>query len=173
MKHKPMPDLNYLRSVLDYDPITGIFKWKKSTAQAIKIGQIAGYARKCKSGNYVWLRVYPYQYAAHRLAYYYITGIDPEDLEIDHINRNGLDNRFSNLRLAQHIQNGKNKSKQKNNSTGQTGVYKVEKENGIYWRVIITYDKKRQHLGYYKNFIYACLIYRKAAKKYFGKFARF
>lgn len=173
MKHKPMPDHDYLKRILDYNPDTGIFTYKVKTANCITIGQKAGYVKDSKHGKYVWIRIKPYQYAAHRLAYYYITKIDPQDREIDHINGNGLDNRYCNLRLAEHIQNGKNRTKQFNNTSGHTGVYKTYNVEGkVLWRVIITYNNKRINLGKYKSFIYACLIYRRAAKQYFGEFTR-
>jgi hypothetical protein len=48
-------------------------------------------------------------YMAHRLAWRMMTGDDPDELTIDHINRNPFDNRWENLRLADNSLQQRNK----------------------------------------------------------------
>lgn len=94
--------LDKLKSELHYDPETGIFTRKKKTPSG-PIGTIAGYKRK---DNVINIRC-GFQYLAHRLAWFYMTGKWPKE-EIDHINGNGSDNRWCNLREATHSQNAQN-----------------------------------------------------------------
>jgi len=124
MKHKPMPELNYIKSILNYDPDTGIFIWKASNSKRVKVGDVAGCIHSNKKFNkkYYIISINKKPYKAHRLAYYYITSIDPCDMQIDHISGNTLDNRFDNLRLATNAQNTKNAKKYKNNKSGFKGV---------------------------------------------------
>lgn len=87
----------------------------------------------------------------------------------DHINRNPLDNRKNNLRLATHQENMRNCSVSKNNTSGFTGISWVEQKNK--WKAYITIDYKQKPLGYYvskEDAIRARLI---AEKEYFGEFA--
>lgn len=55
--------------------------------------------------------------------------VSPEEgTEIDHINRNGLDNRKKNLRCVSHAQNLQNQVKHKNNNSGHRNVYWSEEK---------------------------------------------
>jgi hypothetical protein len=49
--------------------------------------------------------------------------IKPEYKMIDHVNREGFDNRECNLRETTHIQNRLNRRLQKNNTSGYNGIY--------------------------------------------------
>ena len=92
----------------------------------------------------------------------------PEGYVIDHINGNGLDNRKANLRPATVAQNAWN-SKKRNPRSGYKGVC-FDKDKGL-WRAAIVCNRKRIHLGYFKNRTDAAKAYDKAAKKYHGQFA--
>ena len=89
--------------------------------------------------------------------------------EVDHIDRNPLNNRQSNLREATRSQNNMNKGIQSNNTPGYPGVcYDKQRKK---WFAYIKIDYKRFWLGYHtkkKSAIKA----RKAAKiKYHREFA--
>lgn len=64
---------------------------------------------------------------AHRLAWRYVTGDDPGDSQVDHIDLNKTNNAFSNLRLVTSKQNNENRKLNSRNRTGHRGVYMIGK----------------------------------------------
>ena len=92
-----------------------------------------------------------------------------EELVVDHINRNTLDNRKENLRLATMQQNAMNRSVQPNNTSGIPGVSWRKDRNK--WRAFITINGKQKALGLYENKEDAIAARKLAEEKYFGEFA--
>ena len=87
----------------------------------------------------------------------------------DHVDRNPLNNRKSNLRPATVEQNAKNISLYKNNKSGVIGVG-LSKRDGR-WRANIQVDNKQLHLGYFKDKDDAIRARLNAEVKYYGEFA--
>ena len=87
----------------------------------------------------------------------------------DHIDRNPLNNRRSNLRPCTQQENCRNRSLYNNNKTGVTGVGWDKRKQK--WRAHIGLDYKMIHLGYFNNFDDAVKTRLEAEKKYFGEFA--
>jgi hypothetical protein len=81
--------------------------------------------------------------------------------EIDHIDRNRLNNQRNNLRSATPSQNTCNQGAKSNNKAGYKGV-RFNRRNNKYRAVI--------HLGYFKTSKEAAKAYDNAARKYFGEF---
>lgn len=85
----------------------------------------------------------------------------------DHKNRNGLDNRKNNLRLA-------NKSQQMANRDKYDGKYKykgIRPNSGGRWSARIRKDHKEIYLGTFNSEIEAALAYNRKAFELFGEFA--
>lgn len=79
----------------------------------------------------------------------FILGIVGRAVVPDHCNRNGLDNRRSNLRPVTAMQNQLNANTQKNNLSGCKGVNwnaRIER-----WVARITVNGKRELIGYYRE----------------------
>ena len=90
---------------------------------------------------------------------------------IDHINRNGLDNRKENLRIATRSTNAANSKHRADRSTSPyRGVYKVGKVTKKYCAQIRV-DGYLHRLGRYANSAEAATAYDYAAKHFFGAFA--
>lgn len=84
----------------------------------------------------------------------------PKGMETDHINRDKLDNRKSNLRSVSLRKNKYNIPVKSNNSSGYTGVG-FDKTRGK-WRARIGGNKLGKHIGYYAT-IEEAIAARKAA----------
>ena len=95
----------------------------------------------------------------------------PDGLVCDHINGDSLDNRKANLRSATYLQNSWNRGKsQRIGYSKYKGVifYKMRQK----WCATICVYGKKIFLGTFEDEIQAVKAYDKAAKKYFGEFAK-
>jgi hypothetical protein len=87
----------------------------------------------------------------------------------DHIDRNPLNNRRSNLRKATMQDNNRNRGIFKNNTSGVMGVDWHKSANK--WRVRINVDNNRIELGFFANKKDAIRARLHAEKQYYGEFA--
>ena len=93
----------------------------------------------------------------------------PKDLMVDHISRDGLDNRKSNLRISSNHQNQGNAGLNKRNKTGFRGVSFI-KSSGKY-RASIKDGNTDRTLGEFITPEEAATVYDSAAARIFGSFA--
>ena len=147
-----------LKSLLTYDPETGVFMWRVSRGTR-RAGSSAG----ANSQGYTRIKLLGAQYMAHRLAWLYVNGNLPTQ-EIDHINRVRNDNRIKNLRLATHSQNTRNAKIRIDNKTGVRGVAWHSQSQS--WYAYVHDGQKRVNLGYHKTFAAAVAARSEAEERY-------
>lgn len=90
-------------------------------------------------------------------------------LEVDHINRNRIDNRKENLRMCTSSQNKGNVGPLKSNKTGYKGVAWKRLRNQ--WEVHISFNKKYMFLGYFNDPKEAGDAYIKKHKELYGEYS--
>lgn len=154
-----------LRALLSYDQETGVFT-RLVSLRGVNAGDIAGTLHK--TSGYVYIGVDAKSYRAHRLAWLYMTGEWP--VEVDHKDRNRSNNRWRNLREATRSQNNANGKTRVDNSSGHKGINWVARVTR--WRAYVTLNSKQHHLGYFLHKEDAITARVAAQKSTFGEFAR-
>ena len=129
MTYNPLPPLAELSAVYEYNPETGEIKNKNT-----------GYVYPCSHAEgYVQINFEQRDHLmGHRVAWYLMTGEDPTDKQVDHINQDRSDNRWCNLRLLSHRANQYN-----SNAKGYR-----ERPNGRF-QAFIMIMRKQINLGTY------------------------
>jgi hypothetical protein len=163
-------DAEQLRAVLDYNPYTGIFRWRYRREMAnswnVKYtGQIAG----ASGSGYVLIIINNVGYKAHRLAWLYMTDEWPADI-VDHIDGNGVNNVWGNLRQASHSQNTANAKLWRHNTSGFRGVFwRPERKT---WLAKIHHKGTVRYLGSFATPAEANQAYLRAATAINGSYVR-
>lgn len=158
-----MSDVERIRSLLDYDPDTGVFRWREAVGGRMA-GQSAG---TLHSKGYRRIKLDGRHHFAHRLAWLYVTGEWP-DRAIDHMNGDKTDNRIANLRLATASENNMNMGVRRFSKTGLKGVSPQRKK----YMAQISANGKRHYLGLFQTPEEAHQAYLQRARELHGDFAR-
>lgn len=135
-----------LRELLHYDPLTGEF----SRLVALRGGRLGPVVSPPFKNGYRYINVDGHRYLSHRIAWLYVHGKLPDN-DIDHINCNRADNRFSNLRDVARFVNNQNRRRARadNMSSGLTGV--TWHAHSRKWRARITLHGREYRLGLYTS----------------------
>lgn len=143
----------YVRSLFDYDPETGVLTWKERPREHFNsnrswnstnsrcAGKPTG--QRANSDGYLEVCIDGFLYKAHRVIWLWVHGEEPE--EIDHDNGVRADNRLTNLVSATRAVNMKNKGMRKDNRSGVTGVGWHAKDRR--WVAHITVSGRLKRLG--------------------------
>lgn len=162
---KPDFTAAYLRKLLRYNRLTGVFRNRIQRRGVARPGTIAG----CFDSHGYWMiSIKGFQYKAHLLAWYYVHGKWPTR-EMDHRDLARHHNWISNLRLGSQALNNANRRRYRNNKCGAKGVYQ---ENGKgRFRAMIRVNRKGIHLGVFDTRKEAHAAYVAKAQELFGAFA--
>ncbi len=156
-------DQKTLMNILHYDPLTGLFTWINVSKYH---GQLNGKNAGCMNRGYIKIKINRFAYFAHRLAWLYVHGEFPH--QIDHINRTRDDNRISNLRECTSGENARNHGKTINGSGLPVGV-RLAASDKFHSR--ITYKKKVYYLGAFTKAGDAHNAYLSKRDELFGEFS--
>jgi hypothetical protein len=139
-------EATFLKTVLHYDPLTGVFTRLKPWGSKLVGSPIGGLS----PAGYWQISVNKKTYPAQRLAWAYVYGEWPQG-SIDHINQIKTDNRIENLRVINYSLNAHNTPLRSTNNTGVKGVSLRSLRNGRRpnkaWVASIMVNGKRKHLG--------------------------
>lgn len=134
-----------LRERFTYDRGAGRLIWKKAVHSCVKIGAEAGTIDGSKPA-YRRISIGGKKYLAHRLVWLLETG-DWPSAQCDHINRDSLDNRFSNLRDVPNNVNARNSSR---NTSGVPGVH-YHAQSGL-WKAMHSETGRAKPIGGFATF---------------------
>lgn len=153
-----------LKELVHYEPETGIFTNLITRSSKAIVGKEIG----TKDG-YGYLKASidsndkdRTEYKLHRLAFLYMKGYIPE--QIDHINQNREDNRWENLRGVSNKENSMNRSLRSDSKSGITGVTWDKSRNK--WVASIQTGNKIKRTRH--NTLDEAVIARNQMKKQFG-----
>ena len=155
---------NYVEMIIE-SKVYGIIIVKIDKNDLEKCSKLTWHYAKNKDSKYIQTRIKGKMIKLHR----YIMNINNSNLVVDHINRNPLDNRKSNLRICSYKENSFNKSIRVDNTSGIAGVsfHKINKK----WKAKIKYNNLTIHLGYFEDINEALINRRVAEEILFGEYS--
>lgn len=164
-----------LRELLSYDPESGVFTWRIGQRSGryghivrAPAGSRAGSEVKNRNTAYITIGIDGVIYPAHSLAVLYVTGAYPP--LVDHLDQDGLNNRWGNLRPCTPSQNGANKRRAVNNTSGIKGVSWNTAQSK--WCARLRCQNRSYFLGAFDSIDAAAAAYARKAQEVFGVFAR-
>jgi len=153
-------------SLLRLEQESGL-KWKVSR-RAVRAGSWAGCIKEdevCGKTRKYWLvGIDGKLYLASRIIYFMQHSVDPYPMEVDHEDRNSLNNNVDNLRLGDSVLQNQNRGTRSDNTSGVKGVSWHKQTSK--WRADIWIGNKCKYLGLYATLKEAAEARNAAIKKY-------
>lgn len=149
-----------VKALFDYDAENGILI-RKTFGNGCPYNKPVGHKPACD--GYGQVRVGDSMYKTHRIIWLWCKGSWPK-FEIDHIDKNKMNNRIENLEDVEHKRNQQNREIQSNNTSGYSGV-SFHKPAGKYVARIKN-SGELTHLGLFNTPEEAFLAYMLGKIKY-------
>lgn len=161
--------------VISHDRLLGLVSYCKETGVFTRNQAFSHFGKSYPAGSMVGTRCGRYysikldrrMYKAHNLAFFYVTGKWPE-VYMDHIDCDGFNNAWSNLREATASQNRQNTAKYVSNTSGHKGITwlpRVQK-----WQARCAVNGVRHFVGVFSDLEEAVKAREEFAKQYHGEF---
>ena len=131
-----------LKELFHYDPLTGLFTNLTTRGRCLP-GTVISIATNKTTNKYPRMTIDYKSYFQHRIIFLYMTGSMPN--QVDHIDHDTSNNKWSNLRNTTHSVNNKNATKNHRNNSGVMGVRWRKKD--FIWESRIGFNRKLIHLG--------------------------
>ena len=158
----PLPPIELMRQLLEYESSTGLMTWLERSPDHYTDGKYlakdiarrfnstwAGKVAGVKAGPYYRIGLRGQKYLYHRVAWAIYHGTEPKGF-VDHINGNGLDNRIENLRIVSNRENCHNAKMTVRNKSGFNGVSWAKRDKR--WVAHArTPDRKTLRLGAFQD----------------------
>lgn len=168
------PTFTDLWELLNYDFETGKLWWKPRdqkhfqcerhmNAWNTRYSSTQASTKSKKSDPYKLISIKGINYKEHHIIWAMCYFEWPDGV-IDHIDGDKFNNKLSNLRVVNSMENNRNKSMHKNNKSGITGVY--FKLRNSKWAAYITSNYEKIHLGIYSDFEEAVRVRKQAEIDY-------
>ena len=131
--------------VLDYRPIEnfpGYIISNYGIVYSIRFDKVREMKSSIKPSGYKELDISSKTVSIHSLVGNAFIGKREDGLTYDHIDRNRLNNRADNLRLATKSEQQINKNMMNNNTSGEKNISSTTTRGKAYWRIVIKRNKK-------------------------------
>ena len=152
-----------VKELINYNPDSGdITIIKRTGPRSKQLGECAGVKIYRATSSYLQITLLKQKFYVHRLVWLYMTGDYP--MVIDHIDGNGLNNKWCNLRNSNSTGNNRNVLKIQHNKIEQLpiGVFRHRKK----FTASIKYNYKKIYLGVFNTIDDAVNAYKNAKDIY-------
>lgn len=144
MSFNPIPPVKQISREYVYNPLTGAFFYLREPRTGHRAGSMV------RNRRYLYLN--GKSFLASRIAWKLMTGEDPGDRDIDHINGDPSDDRWENLRAISHRENLMNRRAytrrdREGKGSGYKGVYRARNKSEEKYYASICIQKKMYYLG--------------------------
>lgn len=165
------PSVKRLREFLSYNPKDGLILWIKAPAynKQFLVGKEAG---SLAENGYVVIKIFGKIYGAHRIAWALKTGKWPS-FDLDHKDTKRANNKWANLRRGGYLLNARNRRAKLGTKFGLKGIFYVDdrfRRKPFAAKIVL--KGKTKYLGYFHSPEEAHAAYCKAAKEFYGSYAR-